>query len=132
MAVSSTLLRYRRWASGQPGFPQHLLEVGKPHRGILLRVGLFRVLLGLDNDPAGIAAKLAEDRSEIDHAVAGDRVDPLHDAIEETPVACLGLRAHIGPHVLGVDMADAALVAPGERGWVGAAPGRMPRVQDEM
>ena len=105
--------------------------------GVGQRVGLPGVLLGLDDHPAGIARQLAEDGGDNRpcrrRARCRHRVRTLPStASRKLQSSRRALRHHVAAHVLGVDMADAGTIAAGERSRVGAAPGRMAGVEQEM
>src|SRR3954452_4231653 len=86
----------------------HSPQVSVALLGVGQGVGLRRVLLGLDDQPARVAGlgHRRQRRLEVDAAVARHRVDTFHDRIEEAELFLVDAGQHVGPDVLGVDVVD--------------------------
>ena len=102
------------------------------HLGIFGGLGLLRILLGLDHRPAGIADQFLAHGGIIDAAVARHGIDAGEYAIEERPVLLLGFGADRRAHILGVEMADPRFILAREHGRIGAAPGRVPGIEQQV
>ena len=123
-------------ASSSPASRAIAFSACEPHGLVLEGVADGRVLLGLDDEPAGVAVLGGDlqDRREVDGAlgVAGHGEDAAADAFEERQVLGLDLRGDRRADVLGVDVADAGHVFARELGRVAAAEAGVAGVEQEL
>src|SRR4051812_929020 len=88
--------------------PEDLAEILPRHQGVLERVRLRGILLGLNDEPAleAVAAQRLENRDQIEVAVAWDREDTGLDPVLERQVLLADPVGHILANVLEVDVRD--------------------------
>src|SRR5205823_5702440 len=108
------------------GAPSPLLssrEAGSRHGGAEMRVTqpgiserrrLCRILLGLDDQPPAIMRRRQgrEHLGKVDAAVARHGKDAVENGIEKARIAGANASEHVAPHILAVDMPDAASITP--------------------
>src|SRR5579863_866510 len=87
------------------------------------------VLLGLENDPPGIATQLTKHPLERYCAISRHREHALQNGIEKTPILREHLLADRRTHIFRVQMRDAFAVTLGQGDGVCAREARMPGVE---
>ena len=107
--------------------------MGEAHPRVGEGVGLGRILLGLDDQPARVAgpAQDPEQRPVVDSPVARHREHAVDHRVQEAPVPPARLGERGRPDVLAVDVGDPARVAAGDRQHVAPGVGEVPGVQEK-
>ena len=108
-------------------------EIIETHPRIGQRMRDRRILLGLDDEPAGILGlpQCLEQRRIPEGAIARHGEDTGDDGIEEARIGRPHAVQDLATHVLAMDMIDARMVAPRDGERVGAGIRQMPGIEEE-